>query len=295
MRIEKLLASLMPLFAFAACGGAPQHEMVAQGPIALPPANNGECSPLPEEPSTQRIVSLPAAEREALEKRLVEGPVGVKLEGCTLVVVPACELRASAVYKSQPAEASLTLSTEGDVEREMPIAKDRLAPALRGGAIQVKLVHAGRFAYGDATATPEALEACKGATHMIRGYTVGAFEVVQASGATMEKSGDREGCAKGTGSSAPPSGCGALVSMDLVAWKAGPDVSPTKSPEIQGLVRPRGPSPITSPITTTDRVMPDNTAEHAGEGEGGNNITGEGKDGGCEPRDPLCAYNRMNR
>ncbi|MDC3957595.1 hypothetical protein [Polyangium jinanense] len=290
MRILSLLVATIPLVSLAACGAAQNHA-VERGPMAPPPGESALCSPLPNEPASQRVVALPAAEREALEKRLEEGPVAVKLEGCKLVVVKACELRASAAYRAAPEDGSFTLSNEADIEREVPLGKGRLGTVVNGGrALEVKLAQAGRFTFGGATATPEATEACKEATHVVRGYTIGAFEVAEsASGAPVEKAGDTEACAKGAANATtPPAGCGALVSIDLVALDLGAD-DDTRRVEVS-----RPPSPITGEgkrdedadgfVGGVDQGAPARGAVDVKE-------EGKPKPGKhCPPKDPLCAY-----
>jgi len=290
VRILSLLVATIPLVLLAGCGAS--HEHAAPAPTMGPPrateAAEAMCSPLPDKPARQRVVGMPAAEREALEKRLEEGPVAVKLEGCKLVVVPACELRASAQYTAAREEGSFTLSSEADVEREVPLGKGRLGVVMSGGrAIHVKVAQAGRFTFGGATASPAATQACKEATHVVRGYTIGAFEVAEAaSGATVEKAGDAEACAKGeANATTPPAGCGALVSMDLVALDMGDDVA--HRIELQ---RPANPIPRgeTKPEGADGFV---GGVDSSAPAQGGPT----GKDGGkpqkhCAPNDPLCAY-----
>ncbi|MDI1436620.1 hypothetical protein [Polyangium sorediatum] len=285
MRILSLLVATIPLVLLAGCGAAQEHA--APAPMGPPHAEEAACSPLPDEPARQRVVAMPAAEREALEKRLEEGPVAVKLEGCMLVVVPACELRASAQYTAAPEEGSFTLSSEADVTREVPLGKGRLGVVMRGGrAVHVKVAQAGRFTFGGATASPEATQACKEATHVVRAYTIGAFEVAEASGATVEKAGDAAACAKGeANATTPPAGCGALVSMDLVALRMGDDDA--RRIELQ-----RPPNPI-----PRGETKPEEAEGFVGGVDSDAPAQGPtpGKDGGkpkkhCPPHDPLCAY-----
>lgn len=290
MRILSLLVATIPLVSLAACGAAsPGH--VAPGPMGPPPGEEAVCSPLPDNPASQRVVALPAAERVALEKRLEEGPVALRLEGCKLVIVPACELRASAEYKAEPEDGSFTLSNEADVEREVPLGKGRLGTVVSGGrALKVKLAQAGRFTFGGATATPEATEACKEATHVVRGYAIGAFEVAEsASGTPVEKAGETEACAKGAANATtPPAGCGALVSIDLVALNLGADDDVDKD------ATRRPPKPITGAdkaAESSESFVDD--IDSGAPGRGAN----EAKEGGkpkpgkhCAPNDPLCAY-----
>ncbi|MDI1451263.1 hypothetical protein [Polyangium sp. 6x1] len=297
MRISSLLAATISLVAVAGCGGAAPPDAphdVARGPLG-PPPDAAVCSPLPDAPGSQRVVALLAAERDALEKRLADGPVALKLEGCRLVVVPACELRASARYTSAPEDGTLTLSSEADVEREVPLGKARLGAVMSGGhALQVKLAHAGRFSFVGATASPDAVQACKEATHVVRGYTIGAFEVAEeGSGATVEKAGDREACAKGSANvTTPPSGCGALVSIDLVALHSADD-------DIDRDAR-KGPDKPISPAPPTEAAQGgDGGAVPGGGFVGGvrGSTMKDAQEGGkpqpkkhCAPDDPLC-YN----
>ncbi|MDI1484581.1 hypothetical protein [Polyangium sp. y55x31] len=292
MRILSLLVATIPLVSLAACGASPGH--VAPGPPGPPPGEEAVCSPLPDKPGSQRLVALPAAEREALEKRLEEGPVAVKLAGCKLVVVPACELRASAQYRAEPEDGSFTLSNEADVEREVPLGKGRLGAVVSGGrTLRVKLAQAGRFTFGGATATPEATEACKEATHVVRGYTIGAFEVAEsASGTPVEKAGDTEACGKGAANATtPPAGCGALVSIDLVGLNLGAD----DDVDVDRVEIKQPPAPITGEAARGDEASEgsvggvDRSAPSRG--------PSPGKEGGkpkpgkhCAPDDPLCAY-----
>jgi len=302
VRISSLLAATIPFVALAGCGaaqgGGTADNAASPGPMGSS-TNTAVCSPLPTAPGSQRVVAMPAAEREALEARLAGGPVAVKQEGCKLVVVPACELRADTRYTPEAEEKTITLSNGADVDRDVPLGKERFDAALSAGhPLTVKLAQAGRFTFGGATATTDAKAACQEATHVIRAFTVGAFEVAEAgSGATVEKAGDREACGKGSGSGKPAAGCGSLVSIELVALHASDDIEERPHKPSSPITPP---SPITGPAEMAGgdgkpggMVGGTPRGEQLGGESEGRGVTG--KDQGrplkfCPPKDPLCAY-----
>jgi hypothetical protein len=298
VRISSIFACTMQLIALAGCGAAVQSGSGAPGPSA-----ELSCRSLPEGLSAQHVVALPLEERDALQKRLLEGPVAVTLEGCRLVVVQGCEMRASATYEANPLEASITLTSADDVEREMPLGTRSLTPRLSsGGPLRVTLLVAGQFSYGGAAISPSSVEACKQATHVIASYGVGAFEIADASGAVIDKSGDRQGCARASGStSAPPAGCSDVLAVKLVPLGGAPSKEAADS-DSDGVTddakKAVAKQKKRAGSFDGDQGMP--AGEEMMEGSGGieeeeekdkvDSPAAPAPGRGCDPRDPMCMF-----
>jgi hypothetical protein len=189
-----------------------------RAPAQATSADDGGSCDLPKGDAFLRVAALPLAERDQLQTFLIEGPVAVRMEGCRLVPVKLCYARGRASYTPTPAETTLTLAREDDVLREVPAASERLGPIVREGrAVQITLLGAGRFDYQSKTLERHfGNDACKDATHIVTGYWVGALAIEEPDGKTIERSGDRAGCARASASpSAPPSGCSDLLTIDL--------------------------------------------------------------------------------
>lgn len=232
-----LLFALIP--ALAACGGspakpAPIHDDIPDEPAVGPPGDPNRFPTLdlpsiyafcimPADPGAARVAALAKPRREQLRAWLREGPVAVRFEACNMIPIPRCYGLGKASYAAAPHDDSIPLRTRGDLFREHPVASSRLQDLIHNGqSLRVDTFQAGHFSY-DLAAIERHFDvaACRGATHVITGYALGAAAVfasrLRGPEAELEHAGDKDACARaGSSPLAPPTGCDELISVDLL-------------------------------------------------------------------------------
>ena len=222
-----------------ACGSSPAVPPDAPG---FDPEGQTKCS-VAKSQTKPLIVEWPSADRMALETQLKGGLVPVRYTGCEMQVLSHCTAPGSYKYISATRQDDvLRIRNEDELYASIPVYAASFEGALStSGQLTVNMSMVGRFLADRAVFHVADLEgACQGATHVITGTTVGAFEFY--SGADSEvgagvnvagvaKVGGRQLAAKETinkagatsacdGASSndeqPPSGCGALIRIEVM-------------------------------------------------------------------------------
>jgi hypothetical protein len=135
------------------------------------------------------VVEWAAADRASLEARLGQGVAVVAREGCELRVLPRCTAGASYDYlEVSPKREAVSIRNATELYASLPVGAARLEGELeRSGQLTVDMAIRARFQLH--AGAPVQLEgSCEGATHLVAGATVGAFEL--RSGATRALSGE---------------------------------------------------------------------------------------------------------
>jgi TPR repeat protein len=229
-----------------ACGGAsvPVSAAAAED-IACAAAVRGRATPL--------IVDWAPAERRALQARMATGIAVVAYDCNGIRVLPECSVEGRYGYVGRGPEPQVVqLHSADELRANLPRTGSALLwPALaelsRGASLDLALVTAGRVQTkrGSATAA-DLVGECAGATHFVRGATLGAFAVdAGARGLERRVPDIFEGGARGgailsaterrvqgaltacgsarPGAGAPPDGCDAVYRIELAAIEtAGP-------------------------------------------------------------------------
>ncbi|MBW2459943.1 MAG: hypothetical protein JRI68_35975 [Deltaproteobacteria bacterium] len=250
-----------------ACGSSP--VVPPDGP-AYDPEGQTKCS-VAKSQQKPLIVEWPSADRMALETQLKGGLVPVRYTGCEMEVLSHC--RASGEYRYIAATRQddvLRIRNEDELYASIPVYAASFEGALStSGQLTVSMSMVGRFLSDRAQFKVGDLDgACQGATHVIVGTTVGAFEfysgadsevgvgvdaqVVKVGGRqlaskeTINKAGATTACdGATTNDEMPPSGCGALIRIEVVPIEgAVPEPAPVASqpsaPPEQGSSAPTG-------------------------------------------------------
>jgi uncharacterized protein len=188
------------------------------------------------------IVEWPSADRLELEARAKSGLMAVSYSGCEMRLLSQCRVPGRYVYTgTTPKTDTITMRDADDLYATIPGGAARFEGKLaRAGQLSVTMTMVGRLSAVDASGGRAPIEGvCAGATHVIVGVTLGAFEFftggaadVRAEGGiggigaqgrstagreTLTRDGSPEAClyAKSV-SAAPPERCAAALRVEVV-------------------------------------------------------------------------------
>jgi len=247
-----------------ACGASP---VVDPNPPDYDPEGQTKCS-VAKSQQKPLIVEWPSADRMALETQVRTGLVPVRYTGCEMEVLSHCKVDGDYRYIAATRQDDvLRIRNEDELYANIPVYAASFEGALStSGQLTVSMSMVGRFLADRAQFKMADLEGtCQGATHVIVGTTVGAFEfysgadsevgvgvdaqVVKAGGRqlaakeTINKAGATTACdGATTNDEAPPSGCGALIRIEVVPIE-GAVSQPAAVASQPGNPPPSGPSP----------------------------------------------------
>jgi hypothetical protein len=244
--------------------------------------------------SNPLIVEWPSADRASLETRSRQGLVVVRYDGCELELLTRCHAPGTYRYTSvSPKKDSLRIRNEDELWASMPIGAASLEGKLRnGGELGVNMTLVGTYQSDRIEVAKSELEGlCDGATHILGGLSVGAFEFFSAAagsqgggasvagvGASATSSSSREvlatdGRSEACGASSskdtePPDGCAALLRIEVipledarVAARGEPSPKPNDnpaaipSPVTASAANPAPAPPLTAPDATVRRYL----------------------------------------
>ena len=194
--------------------------------------------------SNPLIVEWPAADRGSLEMHLKRGVSVVRYEGCRMEVLRRCAVPASAyVYGGFTRKSEQVRMRDADeLFANLPVGAARFEGKLETSeALTVAMTMVGMYeADRDNVSIDELHGECDGATHIITGVQVGAYEFFaeraaeiggaaglasgpgigdssQAEREMLTRDGEVERCDIATADDvSPPSGCGALIRLEVV-------------------------------------------------------------------------------
>lgn len=197
------------------CGGAQDREPTA------PPAQ--PCSAVPLQPF---VVDAEPDTIERLELAMKEGLAAVSYDCNGLRVLEGCAVPGSyRLVAIAPKQVVVAATTEAEAEAKLPgWGANRSARLLPGGSLEVTFVTAGLLVSQVNRVTGRnLLGACNGATHVVRGAAVGAFEassqntVGAPNRVRQNKEGEPSTCPRATGpATLPRPQCRGVVQLDLV-------------------------------------------------------------------------------
>jgi len=239
------LAATMLLGA-AGCGGSTPASGLAQAPEFEP--KDAKCS-VQKSAAKPLIVEWPSADRLELETLAKQGVVVVSYAGCEMRLLSRCQAPGQYRYTAAtPKEDTVSIKNSDDLWASLPMGAAELEGKLAAaGELNVAMMMVGRFTSPEPTVHQDALTgACDGATHVLSGLTVGAFDFfagaaatvgggakVMGAGAgarstsareTLTRDGDRAACDRG-GEQAPPRGCASILRVEVAPLATGPQPS----------------------------------------------------------------------
>lgn len=193
------------------------------------------------------LVEWPAADRAMLEAASHSGLVAVRYDGCEMEVLSRCVVPGNYGYVATTHKRDeVRIRNEDALWAELPLGAARLEATLaREGQLNVDMRVVGhRTAPSEHVVVPVREAQCSGATHLITGITVGAFQVYTGAaisldagaqagnigaGGSLDRSkemlradGDFAACeAAPTSTTEPPLQCGALLRVELAPVDVG--------------------------------------------------------------------------
>jgi hypothetical protein len=228
--------SLLAMMAALAC--APTLPSTGTSlPQALTPM--GKCRVAASQQSPL-VTEWPASEKAHLEGLLRAGAVAVAYSGCSMRVLPQCQVRGSYRWqRTTPSTDNLEINNEDDLYARLPLGAASLEGELkRAGKLAVQTTISGHLKLEDQTAPNLPGDGpCAQATHVVGALSVGAFSltsggsisgraeaglasIAQAGGgasrsaALMRSAGDPAVCGSGT-DQAPHPNCASPIQVFL--------------------------------------------------------------------------------
>jgi hypothetical protein len=231
-----LLTTTLP--GCAGCGPGAAAAPLAEAPEYRP--GSGRCADGPDG-LRPLVVEWPAVDRGSLEARLRRGMVAVRYRGCEFEVLRDCRVDGDYGYAGFTRKREQILIANADeLYTLLPVGAVRLEAKLaRAGRLRVDMTVVGMFEAGAAERSISDLSGrCEGATHVITGVQVGAFEFFAGGEAEVGAGARVAGAGAGARSTAshevlnsdgqavacegattadgrPPEGCGALLRLEL--------------------------------------------------------------------------------
>lgn len=193
--------------------------------------------------ATPLVVDWKSSERVDLEAAMKDGVVVVKYDCQKLSIVKGCKRRGAYAFASvQRKEETLQLASSDEVQANVPLGLVTFGGAMkRGSTIDIGLVLVGKKSAAIGEVVRSDLEGtCEGATHVVRGASVGAFSVgtgqrgavravadlfgksvqgaSESSRASLNRDGDIEACRTSkSDATSPPDQCQSPVRLELEA------------------------------------------------------------------------------
>ena len=268
----------------AACGGGPPPTMQGRSGMLSATAAAQKCEEAAKGHERPFVVEWDATDLASFEAKAARDTVFVKYEGCKLEVLYQCSDPVTPGVFGAYGTPQFTSGTvqgfevknEGELYAKLPLGAANLSGRVQAGE-QLQLKY---FVSGVATTTRDALyqsdlaknACCKGATHFVWAYNLGAFELLTAENNSAEASG-------GAGAF----GAGAKRSHEQKSVGAGGKMSACESQDQRGCRVPirlalRAISPGDNPLGDASPTVKASTPSSTGEpAAGSGSAAGEAK------------------
>ncbi|MBX3205733.1 MAG: hypothetical protein KF764_11740 [Labilithrix sp.] len=193
----------------AACGGGPPPTMQGRSGMLSATAAAQKCEEAAKGHDRPFVVEWDATDLASFEAKAARDTVFVKYEGCKLDVLYQCSDPVTPGVFGAYGTPQFTSGTvqgfevknEGELYAKLPLGAANLSGRVQAGE-QLQLKY---FVSGVATTTRDALyqgeiakaSGCKGATHFVWAYNLGAFELLTAENNSVEAAGGAGGFGAG--------------------------------------------------------------------------------------------------
>jgi len=210
------------------------------------PSDPGQCR-VEGEREKPLTVEWPSAERGALETAARTGTVVVRYDGCEIELLTRCKTPGLYRFRGfSPKQDQLSIKTVDDLHAKLPIAGARFEARVgQGSELGVDMMLVGRYDLERSeVGKGELVGQCDGATHVVGGMTIGAYELYSAASAeagggmqvadvglgggskaskeTLTQDGKVAACATATPqSNAPPEDCAAIIRIEVIPLTSG--------------------------------------------------------------------------
>ena len=221
------------------CGPGVLTENLAKPP-EFDPKGQAKCG-VAKSQAEPLIVEWPDAARGKLESQVRRGVVAVRYVGCDMQVLGRCTAPGKYGYASlNPKKSRVKIRNADELYASIPAYAVKFEGTLaRAGELNVEMTIVGRDEADRSSVRVEDLHGdCDGATHVVTGLSVGAFEFFAGADAragvgasagdvgagaksmssreTLNADGQEEACRKAAAADTiPPYGCGALLGLEV--------------------------------------------------------------------------------
>ena len=223
------VVSLPMILGVAACKGGNAAQRLANSTApTLESVPEGKCKP-GSGASKPLVVEWPMAERAALEGKAKQSLVAVRYRNCEMEVINTCSVAGDYAFTSvTPKSENIRITNADELYAKIPVGAVKLEGKLaRDGQLNVDMVLVGRYEADRYRFSEVDLNGrCEGATHVVTGMSVGAFEFYSGAGADIGISGG----AKGTGIEA---GAGSKAHRELLNRDGDPKACGSPSQEVE--------------------------------------------------------------
>jgi tetratricopeptide (TPR) repeat protein len=239
---------LASLIICTSCGGG---SVVPANPPQLDRVGQSSCH-VTESQMRPYVVEWSGGDRGDLERLASQGTVAVRYDGCAMQVLRDCRVKHAYKYTPlTPKHDHLSVKDQDELYASLPLGAAKLEAKLaQAGELDVSMTVVGTLETDADSVTSEDLTgSCAGASHVVAGITVGAFEFYAgahneaAAGAeapaggvkvaaksgreTLMSDGDQQACSHATrGDQVPPEGCSAILRLEVVPLGAHRVVTP---------------------------------------------------------------------
>jgi hypothetical protein len=192
-------------------------------------------------PTKPLVVDWTSSDRSELEAAVNRGVVVMKYTGCQLEVVPGCSAPGSYVFAGvTPKRDAARIQNRGELYGLVPTSAAKLEARLkRWGQLNVEMTILGRYeASQNGIRTNELEGSCLGATHVARAVVAGSFRFTAGAGAdlsagvqvhdvagvggsstsereVLSEDGDARYCTPVPAGYIPPTGCNAMIRVEV--------------------------------------------------------------------------------
>ena len=243
-------ALILAAIGSAACGPGAVTSELAKAPD-FDPKGQTKCG-VAKSQAEPLIVEWPDAARGKLESQVKKSVVVVRYIGCDMRVLGQCSAPGKYGYASlNPKKSRVKMHNADELYANIPAYAVKFEGTLaRAGELNVEMTIVGRYEADRSGVRVEDLQGdCEGATHVVTGLSVGAFEFFAGAGAkagvgvaagdigagakssslreTLNADGQEAACKGATGADTiPPYGCGALLGLEVQPIVGAQPVAP---------------------------------------------------------------------
>lgn len=240
-----LALSVAGLTAGSGCGPGWLAQRAARSPnLTDTGLQQGSTDPLcldGNRPTKPMVVDWTSSDRAALESSLSRGVVVMRYTGCQLEIVPSCTAPGQYAFAGvTPKRDTARISNRGELYAHVPTSAVELEARLkRWGALTVDMTILGRYeADRVGIRTNELQGNCLGATHVARAVVAGSFRFYTGAGAdlgakvtvhdkvgiggeqssereVLTEDGDSQFCTAVPPGYIPPTGCNAMIRVEV--------------------------------------------------------------------------------
>lgn len=125
------------------------------------------------------VVEWSGGDRGDLERLAHQGTVAVRYDGCAMEILRDCRVKHAYTYTPlTPKHDHLSVKDQDELYASFPLGAAKLEAKLaQAGELDVSMTVVGTLEMdGDSVASDDLIGSCAGASHVVAGITVGAFD-----------------------------------------------------------------------------------------------------------------------